>query len=211
VPRQKKLDTSRLPYTRAQLLLRMDRYEAELKHVHWVFLLGAGSSLLGTWLLVQGPAPSTISGDVVFNAGILLALFGIISLGGSMYVRIFYPTRLRRLEEDLRRVDDFLRFQHAFPENVREQIGGDLRSVYEAQNRETARWFNTLAFLSTYRLPMGLLGTALGAAALGVLRGAALGETLVLCGPLFAAGALLAGYRYRRGRQREQAASEPAR
>jgi len=164
----------RLLYDRAALMRKIARYDRDLRNVHWIFLAGLVVMLLGVfiiWLVVADVTLYTI-GRIRYVAdpvsyglvGAFFAAGGFVCLGGSIYVRIRYPSKLENLRRSLHELEDLLVYRGVFPPDFRKVLGEKYHVHYEDYAKELRRvesLESTRSFLGSYGYSLCFLAAGL--------------------------------------------------
>jgi hypothetical protein len=122
---------------------------------------------VGCTRYVVAPTSLVIAGVFFASAGFALSV-------ASVYVRIYYPSKLRELRKSLRDVNDLIRYQRVFPPNFREILGEKHHIHYEDYVKKmkiVKRLESGQRFLASYGLPLCFLTTGIIVATQGSLQG----------------------------------------
>lgn len=173
-----------LLYDRAVLVRKIARYDTDLRNVHWIFLAGVSVMLIGVfvlWLVVANVTLPTFRGmrfvldPISFGiAGAFFAIAGFALSAASVYVRIFYPSKLRKLRESLEDLDDLITYQKVFPPKLQEVLGKKHHVHYEdyvKKMKKVKSLESGRRFLESYGLPLCFIAAAVIVTIQGSLQG----------------------------------------
>jgi hypothetical protein len=207
--------TLRLHFDRAALVQKISVRDKELRNVHWIFLAGLGVMLVGIfllWALFTHVTLYTIgqtryvADPMSFGAfGALFAAIGFVALVSSIYIRIFYPSKLENLRQDLQELNSLLAHQKVFPPEVRKVLGKSSHAYYEDYLKETKRiksLDSIQKLLDSYIYALCLITAGLYVIIEGCLNGH-FSDGATVGGPILLVGGLWAFWKYRK-RKRKQ-------
>jgi hypothetical protein len=124
-------------------------------------------------------------------------------LFGAVYVRAFYPSKLEKLRQSLRDLDDLLVHRRVFSPQFRRELGSDYHIHYEDYVKEVKRVSSLQSMeklFNSYAWAGCLLAAGIFTMAEGALGGYP-SEGLVVGGPISFLGVIWAFWKYRRNKR----------
>jgi small-conductance mechanosensitive channel len=198
---------------RAALLRKIARCDRDLRNVHWIFWAGLFGLFVGVlllWLAVSNTTLYTIGNtryvaDPIFfgMVGVIFCFLGFGGLFGAVYVRIFYPSKLEKLRQSLRDLDDLLLHRKVFSPQFRRELGSDYHVHYEDYVKEVKRVRSLKSaeeLYNSYAWAGCLLAVGIFTMAKAALDGYPF-EGLVVGGTIALLGAIWAFWKYRRNKR----------